>query len=70
MLDREKTEVDFNGRWLVPLGADGIVRLAGRYTLARMLEREDFKTRFAERAADLTSTSCSTRSPRATTRWR
>ena len=47
VLDRERTEVDFNGRWLVPLGAVGIVRLAGRYTLARMLEREDFKTRFA-----------------------
>ena len=48
VLDREKTEVDFNARWLVPLGAAGIVRLAGRYTLARMMEREDFKTRFAE----------------------
>ena len=48
VLDREKTEVDFNGRWLVPLGAVGIVRLAGRYTLARIMEREDFRTRFAE----------------------
>jgi tyrosyl-tRNA synthetase len=48
VLDREKTEVDFNGRWLVPLGAVGIVRLAGRYTLARIMEREDFKVRFAE----------------------
>ena len=48
VLDRERTEVDFNGRWLVPLGAVGIVRLAGRYTLARIMEREDFKTRFAE----------------------
>jgi tyrosyl-tRNA synthetase len=48
VLDREKTVVDFNGRWLVPLGAVGIVRLAGRYTLARIMEREDFKTRFAE----------------------
>jgi tyrosyl-tRNA synthetase len=47
VLDRERTEVDFNGRWLVPLGSVGMVRLAGRYTLARMLEREDFKTRFA-----------------------
>jgi tyrosyl-tRNA synthetase len=47
VLDRERTEVDFNGRWLVPLGSVGIVRLAGRYTLARMLEREDFKTRYA-----------------------
>jgi len=48
VLDREKTEIDFNGRWLVPLGAVGIVRLAGRYTLARIMEREDFRTRFAE----------------------
>lgn len=47
VLDRQRTEVDFNGRWLIPLGSVGIVRLAGRYTLARMLEREDFKTRFA-----------------------
>jgi tyrosyl-tRNA synthetase len=47
VLDRERTEVDFNGRWLVPLGAVGIVRLAGRYTLARIMEREDFKTRYA-----------------------
>ncbi|HVS01806.1 MAG TPA: tyrosine--tRNA ligase [Thermoanaerobaculia bacterium] len=48
VLDRERTVVDFNARWLVPLGAVGIVRLAGRYTLARMMEREDFRTRFAE----------------------
>jgi tyrosyl-tRNA synthetase len=48
VLDRERTEVDFNGRWLEPLGSAGIVRLAGRYTLARILEREDFKTRFAQ----------------------
>src|SRR5690606_3889756 len=47
VLDRTKTEVDFNARWLVPLGSVGMVRLAGRYTLARMLEREDFKARFA-----------------------
>ena len=47
VLDRGRTEVDFNGRWLVPLGSVGMVRLAGRYTLARMLEREDFKSRFA-----------------------
>jgi tyrosyl-tRNA synthetase len=47
VLDRERTEVDFNGRWLVPLGSVGIVRLAGRYTLARIMEREDFRTRFA-----------------------
>jgi tyrosyl-tRNA synthetase len=47
VLDRDKTEVRFNGEWLLPLGSIGLVRLAGKYTLARMLEREDFKTRFA-----------------------
>ena len=47
VLDRDRTEVEFNGSWLLPLGSVGMVRLAGRYTLARMLEREDFKTRFA-----------------------
>jgi tyrosyl-tRNA synthetase len=48
VLDREKTVVDYNDRWLGQLGAHGIVRLAGRYTLARMMEREDFRTRFRE----------------------
>jgi len=48
ILDREATVVDYNSRWLLPLGADGVVRLAGRYTLARMMEREDFKTRFRD----------------------
>ena len=46
ILDRDLTVVDENGRWLDPLGADGMVRLAGRYTLARMMERDDFRTRF------------------------
>jgi tyrosyl-tRNA synthetase len=48
VLDRETTVVDFNSRWLSALGAEGIVRLAGRYTLARLMERDDFRTRFAE----------------------
>jgi tyrosyl-tRNA synthetase len=48
VLDRERTEVDSNSRWLIPLGSVGIVRLAGRYTLARILEREDFKTRYRD----------------------
>jgi tyrosyl-tRNA synthetase len=48
ILDREKTVVDNNARWLSPLGSEGLVRLAGRYTLARMMERDDFRTRFAE----------------------
>ncbi|HVT18999.1 MAG TPA: tyrosine--tRNA ligase [Thermoanaerobaculia bacterium] len=48
VLDRDATVVDFNSRWLLALGSMGLVRLAGRYTLARMMEREDFRTRFAE----------------------
>jgi len=47
ILDKEKTVVDFNSRWLGKLGSDGMIRLAGRYTLARMMERDDFRTRFA-----------------------
>jgi tyrosyl-tRNA synthetase len=48
VLDRETTVVDYNDRWLGALGSHGMVRLAGRYTLARMMEREDFRTRFQE----------------------
>jgi tyrosyl-tRNA synthetase len=48
ILDPDKTVVDFNDRWLGELGSQGMVRLAGRYTLARMMEREDFRTRFQE----------------------
>ena len=47
VLDREATVVDYNSRWLNELGSAGIVKLAGRYTLARMMEREDFRSRFA-----------------------
>lgn len=47
ILDPEKTVIDNNYRWLGKLGSVGIVRLAGRYTLARMMEREDFRERFA-----------------------
>jgi tyrosyl-tRNA synthetase len=46
ILDRDKTVVEYNSRWLSPLGAEGIVRLAGSYTLARMMERDDFRERF------------------------
>jgi len=47
ILHAEKTIVDFNSRWLGALGADGFIRLASRYTVARMLERDDFQKRFA-----------------------
>jgi tyrosyl-tRNA synthetase len=46
ILDPEKTVVDFNSRWLGKLGADGFIRLASRYTVARMLERDDFSRRY------------------------
>ncbi len=46
ILDPEKTVVDFNSRWLGSLGSEGLVRLAARYTVARLLERDDFKRRF------------------------
>jgi tyrosyl-tRNA synthetase len=48
VLDERETVVDHNSRWLVALGSVGLVRLAGRYTLARMMEREDFRTRFEQ----------------------
>ena len=46
ILDPGKTETRFNGEWLRPLGADGIVRLAATYNVARMLERRDFRQRY------------------------
>jgi tyrosyl-tRNA synthetase len=46
ILDARKTVVDFNSRWLLALGADGLIRLAARYTVAQLLERDDFKRRF------------------------
>ncbi len=47
ILDPEKTIIDFNSRWLGELGSDGLIKLASRYTVARMLERDDFSKRFA-----------------------
>src|SRR6186713_1885206 len=46
ILDPQKTVVDFNARWLQPLGAEGLIRLAARYNVAQMLERRDFKQRY------------------------
>lgn len=47
ILDPEKTEVLFNSIWLSKLSAKDIVELSAKYTIARMLEREDFKKRFS-----------------------
>jgi tyrosyl-tRNA synthetase len=46
ILDPQKTEIRFNNEWLGQLGSAGMVKLAAKYTLARMLERDDFKKRF------------------------
>jgi tyrosyl-tRNA synthetase len=46
ILDRDKTRVDFNSRWLSPLTAADIVKLTAHYTVARMLERDDFAKRY------------------------
>jgi tyrosyl-tRNA synthetase len=48
ILDPEKTNIVFNSTWLSGLGTDGIIKLAGKYTVARMLERDDFSKRFKE----------------------
>jgi len=47
ILDRDRTEVAFNSQWLGALGSDGMIRLAAKYTVARMLERDDFAKRYA-----------------------
>ncbi len=46
ILDPEKTQIRFNSEWLNELGSVGMIRLAAKYTVARMLERDDFKTRY------------------------
>src|ERR1700751_970701 len=46
VLDRERTKIDFNSRWLSKLTAEDIVRLSAHYTVARMLERDDFSKRY------------------------
>lgn len=46
ILDPDRTIIAFNSEWLSALGADGMVRLCGKYTVARLLERDDFSNRF------------------------
>jgi tyrosyl-tRNA synthetase len=45
ILDPEKTQILFNSEWCDKLGAEGVIRLASRYTVARLLERDDFSKR-------------------------
>ncbi|OAK60728.1 tyrosine--tRNA ligase [Variovorax paradoxus] len=46
VLDPEKTEIRYNSEWSDPLGARGMIQLAAKYTVARMMERDDFNKRF------------------------
>lgn len=46
ILDRDKTEVRFNSQWLDKLGFEGIIRLAAKFTVSQMLERDEFHRRF------------------------
>ncbi len=46
VLDRNRTEIRYNSEWSDPLGARGMIQLASRYTVARMMERDDFTKRF------------------------
>jgi tyrosyl-tRNA synthetase len=46
ILDPDRTEILFNSKWSDPLGAEGIIRLAAKYTVSQLLERDDFSRRF------------------------
>jgi tyrosyl-tRNA synthetase len=48
ILDPEKTRVEYNSRWLRPLKLEDVLKLTAQYTVARMLEREDFARRYHE----------------------
>jgi len=48
VLDAKKTVVDFNSRWFSKMSAEGLVRLAAKFTISQMLEREEFHKRFQE----------------------
>jgi tyrosyl-tRNA synthetase len=51
VLDPDKTEIRYNSEWCDPLGARGLIQLASRYTVARMMERDDFTKRYREGTA-------------------
>jgi tyrosyl-tRNA synthetase len=48
VLDPERTEIAFNSSWCHQLGSEGMIKLASTYTVARMLERDDFSRRYSE----------------------
>jgi tyrosyl-tRNA synthetase len=49
ILDREKTLIEFNSRWMAPMTAAGLIELAAHYRVARMMERDDFQKRFQDK---------------------
>lgn len=49
ILDREKTVIDFNSRWLSKLDAEGFIKLCAKYTVAQILERDDFAKRMEKK---------------------
>jgi tyrosyl-tRNA synthetase len=51
ILDPQKTEIRFNSHWLAPLKWEDVIRLTSKYTIARILERDDFSKRYREGAA-------------------
>jgi tyrosyl-tRNA synthetase len=48
ILDREKTEIRFNSEWMAPMKFEDVIRLCAKYTVARILERDDFSKRLKE----------------------
>src|SRR5712664_134900 len=48
ILDRDKTEVRFNSEWLAPMKFEDIIKLFSKYTVARILERDDFSKRIKD----------------------
>ena len=46
ILDQARTRIDFNSRWFSPMNAAGLIEIAAKHTVARMLERDDFSTRY------------------------
>lgn len=46
VLDPDRTRLEFNSKWMAPMNAEGLVRLAANHTVARMLERDDFRKRY------------------------
>jgi tyrosyl-tRNA synthetase len=50
VLDSERADIRYNSDWLGEMGFDGVIRLASKYTVARMLERDDFEERYSEGA--------------------